>query len=94
MKIMHMLINKDKKLDSMVIKHIDVPGKRKGRPTKLKKAEAYTKHNFFIEVSNLVFHNFEILKYEEHLVVFELELDCYYFHLLIESNFYSKSRID
>lgn len=37
--------SKDKKLDSMVIDHIDVPGKRKGHPTKLKKAEAYTKHN-------------------------------------------------
>ena len=38
--------NKDKELDSLVIGHIDVPDKRKGRPTKLKKAEAYTKHNY------------------------------------------------
>lgn len=46
--------NKDKKLDLMVIDQIDVPGKRKGSLTKLKKAGAYTKHKEHMFYKHLI----------------------------------------
>lgn len=46
--------NKDKRLDSIVIDQIDVPVKRKGCPTKLKKAGEYTKHKEHMFYKHLI----------------------------------------